>query len=96
VYANAPSGPIPIQSWNWAPSTIPDPFIWLSGPIPMTEAGQWSIVADFTTNGTVVLSIPVTFNVVPESLIGAIGVVGGSFAVIAYRMRKKRSISSSN
>ncbi len=96
VIANAPSGPIPIQVWNWAPGTIPDPFIWQSPPIPMTEAGDWSIVADFTRGGTVVLSIPVTFNVVPESLIGAIGVVGGSFAVIAHRMMRRRGKGSGN
>ncbi|GBC72673.1 hypothetical protein HRbin04_00064 [archaeon HR04] len=84
VYADAPSGTINIQSWNWAPNTIPDPFIWL-GSITMSEAGTWSIVADFTTQGSVVLSIPVTFNVVPESMIGAVGVVGGSSAAVVYR-----------
>jgi hypothetical protein len=38
-----------------------------------------------------VFSIPVTFNVVPESIIGAVGVVGGSFTAVVYRMRKERS-----
>ncbi|MEM4175808.1 MAG: hypothetical protein QXT56_06185, partial [Candidatus Nitrosocaldus sp.] len=94
VYANAPSTIINIQSWNWAPNTIPDPFIWLSPPINMSEAGTWSIVADFTRGGSVVLSIPVTFNVVPESMIGIAGVLGTSLAVLAYRMRRKNGKSN--
>ncbi|MEM2919678.1 MAG: hypothetical protein QXU29_02825, partial [Candidatus Nitrosocaldus sp.] len=95
VYANAPSSTIiNIQSWNWAPNTIPSPFIWLSPLINMSEAGTWSIVADFTTKGSVVLSIPVTFNVVPESLMGVVGVLGGSLAVLAYRMRRKNGKSN--
>lgn len=91
VYAVHPSGTTPVQNWNWAPGTIPDPFIWHSPPIPLTEAGAWSIVADFTRGGSIVLSIPVTFQVVPESMIGAIGVVAGSSLAILYRMRMKRA-----
>ena len=92
VYAVHPSGTTPVQNWNWAPSTIPDPFIWLSPPIPLTEAGAWSIVADFTREGSIVLSIPVTFQVVPESMIGAIGVVVGSSLAMLYRMRRRGQV----
>lgn len=92
VYANAPTGTVPVQSWNWAPGTIPDPFIWLSPPIPMTQAGEWSIVADFTRGGMIVLSLSVTFNVIPESMIGVAGIVAGSLAALAYRMRRRAGI----
>ncbi len=90
VYANTPSGDIiPIESWNWAPSTIPDPFFWISDPITLNQVGQWTIVADFTENEKVVISLDVTFQVVPESIIGVAGVVAGPLAVLAYKLRKK-------
>ncbi len=87
VYANAPSGTIPINSWNWSP-TIPNPFLWLSSPITLNQAGQWQIVADFTENGTVVISLDVTFNVLPETVIGAIAVIGSMLGIAAYRYRR--------
>jgi len=88
VYVDAPIH-IPITAWNWAPGTIPNPFIWLSGPITLNQAGQWIIVADFTENEQVVISLDVTFQVVPESIIGVAGVVAGPLAVLAYKLRKK-------
>jgi len=88
VYVDEPTH-IPIQAWNWAPGTIPNPFIWLSGPITLNQAGQWIIVADFTENEQVVISLDVTFQVVPESIIGVAGVVAGPLAVLAYKLRKK-------
>ena len=88
VYVAAPT-PIPIQTWNWAPGTIPNPFIWLSDPITLNQAGEWNIVADFTKDKEVVISIDVTFKVVPESIIGIAGVVAGPLAVLAYKLRKK-------
>jgi len=88
VYVYKPTQ-IPIKAWNWAPDTIPNPFIWLSGPITLNQAGEWIIVADFTENEQVVISLDVTFQVVPESIIGVAGVVAGPLAVLAYKLRKK-------
>jgi len=95
VYAIKPSGDImPIQSWDWYPETIPSFFFWISPPITVDEVGSWQIVSDFTTNdgntSTVVLSLDTTFSVVPESIIGVLGVALGSFAILAYRLRKSQ------
>jgi DNA-binding beta-propeller fold protein YncE len=78
---------------NWYPNTIDDPFVWISPAIAVNEAGEWHIVTDFTTNdgntSTVVLTIQTRFGVVPESIIGALSVIGSSLAVLAvYRRRK--------
>ncbi len=91
VYANAPSGTIPMFDEDWAPGTIPDPFIWLSSPIPLTEAGEWHIIADFTKNSSVVLTLEVTFQVIPESILGVAGVIAAPFALLAYRLRSRRA-----
>ncbi len=93
VYAIKPSNTImPIQSWDWHPGTIPPFFLWISPPITVDEAGTWQIISDFTTNdgnaSTIVLSLDTTFNVVPESIIGVLGVALGSFAILAYRLRR--------
>ncbi len=95
VYAIKPSmSVVPIQDWNWYPNTIPSFFLWISPAITVDEAGTWNIVSDFTTNdgntSTVVLSLDATFNVVPESIIGVLGVAVGSFAILAYRLRKSK------
>jgi hypothetical protein len=79
---------------NWYPSNIDDPFVWISPAIAVNEAGEWHIVTDFTTNdgntSTVVLTIQTRFGVVPESIIGALSVIGSSLAVLAvYRRRRK-------
>jgi hypothetical protein len=87
VYVSTPTY-IPIQDWYWA-DTIPNPFSWLSDPITLNQAGTWNIVADFTKDKEVVISIDVTFQVVPESIIGIAGVVAGPLAVLAYKLRKK-------
>jgi len=81
---------------NWYPNTIDDPFVWISPAIAVNEAGEWHIVTDFTTNdgntSTVVLTIQTRFGVVPESIIGALSVIGSSLAVLAvYRRRRKAS-----
>ncbi len=94
VYAITPSGnTVPIQDWNWYPSTIPDPFFWISNPITVDEPGAWQIISDFTTNdgqtSSVVLTVESTFGVIPESIIGALGVVGSSLAVLAYKLRRR-------
>jgi hypothetical protein len=93
VYAIKPSNIIiPIKDWNWFPGTIPPFFFWISPAVTVDEAGTWQIVSDFTTNdgntSTVVLSLDATFSVVPESIIGVLGVALGSFAVLAYRLRR--------
>lgn len=94
VYAITPSGnTVPINDWDWYPSTIPDPFFWISTPITVSEPGTWQIISDFTTNdghtSSVVLTLESTFGVVPESIIGAVGVVASSLAVLAYKLRRR-------
>jgi len=79
---------------NWYPNTIDDPFVWISPAIAVNEAGEWHIVTDFTTNdgntSTVVLTIQTRFGVVPESIIGALSVIGSSLAVLAVYRRKRK------
>jgi hypothetical protein len=97
VYVREPVN-IPIQDWIWPPA-IPNPFLWISDPITLNQAGQWIIVSDlieheikvedWTEIEQVVISLDVTFQVVPESIIGIAGVVAGPLAVLAYKLRKK-------
>ncbi len=90
IYAVTPSGTIiPIQDWDWATSTIPDPFLWVSDPITFNEVGKWQIVADFTVDKEVVLTLDVSFKVIPESIIGVAGLVAGPLVVLAYKLRKR-------
>ena len=96
VYVREPVN-IPIQTWIW-PHAIPFPFLWISDPITLNQAGQWIIVSDLieheiiladSTENELVISLDVTFQVVPESIIGVAGVVAGPLAVLAYKLRKK-------
>jgi len=97
VYVREPVN-IPIQDWDWAPDPIVNLFFWISDPITLNQAGQWIIVADLIEHETIladltenelVISLDVTFQVVPESIIGIAGVVAGPLAVLAYKLRKK-------
>ena len=91
VYANVDSTIIPIQDFDFSPGTIPDPFIWVSDPITLSMAGEWNIIADFTEDGSIVLTVDVTFNVLNEVVIGAIGLIGTSIAAfMIYSYRKKK------
>ncbi len=66
---------------------IVDPIFGSSNTVTLNQIGEWKIVADFDDD--VVLSLYVTFQVVPESILGAVGVVAGSMAVLmAYRRKK--------
>ncbi|MEM2856029.1 MAG: hypothetical protein QW416_02890 [Candidatus Nitrosocaldaceae archaeon] len=75
----------PIQDWYWS-SSIPNPFIWIE-TITMNEAGDWSINADFTEHGSVSISTIVSFNVVSETVIGAIALIGTALSILAYKRR---------
>jgi hypothetical protein len=68
---------------------LPDPFLWISVPITLGEVGEWQIVADFTKGGSIILTLDVVFQVIPESIIGVAGIVAGPLAVLAYKLRKK-------
>jgi hypothetical protein len=96
VYVREPVN-IPIQDWDWG-GPIVNPFFWITDPITLNQAGQWIIVADLIeheiiladwTENELVISLDVTFQVVPESIIGVAGVVAGPLAVLAYKLRKK-------
>ncbi len=67
-----------------------EPFIWVSHPIQASKAGIWILIADFIHNdgmhSTIVNSVSVRFNVVPESIIGVIGMlIAGLISMIVYR-----------
>ena len=86
VYINAP--------YNYFLLDIPspnltDPFLWISDPITLDQVGTWNIVANFTRDGAIILTLDVTFQVIPESIIGVAGIVAGPLAVLAYKLRKK-------
>ncbi len=94
VYAITPSNnTVPIQDWNWYPGNIPDPFFWISNPITVNEPGTWQIISDFTTSdgntSSVVLTLESTFGVIPENILGAVGVVGSSLVILAYKLRRR-------
>ncbi|MEM4275527.1 MAG: hypothetical protein QXT32_06360 [Candidatus Nitrosocaldaceae archaeon] len=80
----------PIQDWYWS-SSIPNPFIWIE-TITMNEAGDWSINADFTEHGSVSISTIVSFNVVSETVIGAIALIGTALSILAYRYQRGKII----
>jgi len=99
VRAVSPSGDEYILlNEDWYPNTIPDPFVWISEEITVNEVGEWSIVSDFTTNdgniSTIVLTLQVSFGVVPEFIIGMIALIGSSLAALAVYRRRRVSNSS--
>jgi hypothetical protein len=55
------------------------------------QVGTWKVVAEFSNGTIVVKELNVSFQVVPESIIGALSVIGSSLAVLAV-YRRKRSI----
>jgi hypothetical protein len=55
------------------------------------QVGTWKVVAEFSNGAIVVKELQVPFQVVPESIIGALSVIGSSLAVLAV-YRRKRSI----
>jgi hypothetical protein len=55
------------------------------------QVGTWKVVAEFSDGTIVVKELQVPFQVVPESIIGALSVIGSSLAVLAV-YRRKRSI----
>jgi hypothetical protein len=55
------------------------------------QVGTWKVVAEFSNGTIVVKELQVPFQVVPESIIGALSVIGSSLAVLAV-YRRKRSI----
>ena len=67
-----------------------EPFIWVGHPIQASKAGIWILIADFIhsdgMHSTIVNSVSVRFNVVPESIIGVIGMlIAGLISMIVYR-----------
>jgi hypothetical protein len=55
------------------------------------QVGTWKVVAEFSDGTIVVKELNVPFQVVPESIIGALSIIGSSLAVLAV-YRRKRSI----
>jgi PGF-pre-PGF domain-containing protein len=54
------------------------------------QVGTWKVVAEFSNGTIVVKELYVPFQVVPESIIGALSIIGSSLAVLAvYRRRRK-------
>jgi hypothetical protein len=54
------------------------------------QVGTWQVIAQFSNGTIVVIELNVSFQVVPESIIGALSVIGSSLAVLAvYRRRRK-------
>ncbi len=102
VYAVPPSGGHNhIQRYKWVgyPENLsaPDPYFWASNPLTIDEIGTWHVVLDYgySTIGmnqsyTIIITLETGFNVVPESIIGTLGVLLSSFAVIAYKLRRQK------
>jgi hypothetical protein len=60
------------------------------------DLGGWVLRVDTDPSGTLVDDFSVLFFVVPESIIGAVAVIGSSLAVLAVYRRKGVSIKESN
>lgn len=101
VYAVPPSGGHNhIQRYEWVgyPKNLsaPDPFFWVSNPLTIDEVGTWYAVLDYgyrtigmnQSSYTIIITLETGFGVVPESIIGTLGVLASSFAVIAYKLRR--------
>ncbi len=100
VYAVPPSGGHNhIQRYEWVgyPENLsaPDPFFWVSNPLTIDEVGIWHVVLDYgyrtigmNQSYEIIITLETGFNVVPESIIGTLGVLASSFAVIAYKLRR--------
>ncbi|TLY02577.1 MAG: hypothetical protein E6K92_05465 [Thaumarchaeota archaeon] len=58
-------------------------------------AGEWMIVADFGGGDVFAKSVNVPINVVPESAIGAVALVGSSLAVLGAFICFKRQNTTS-
>jgi len=54
------------------------------------QVGTWKVVAEFSNGTIVVKELQVPFSVVPESIIGALSVIGSSLAVLAVYRRKRK------
>lgn len=52
--------------------------------------GTWTVEAEFSDGTVIVKTLNVSFNVLPETAIGAIGVIGASIAVFAAFLYRKR------
>jgi len=53
------------------------------------QVGTWRVVAEFSDGTTIVHELFISFQVVPESIIGAVAVIGSSLAVLALYRRKR-------
>ena len=62
------------------------------GIASLTPIGSWSMVVDTTEGNPVIEDFIVTFFVLPESVIGAIAMIGASIAILGVYMLRKRSI----
>ncbi len=59
------------------------------------KTGIWTVITEFSDGTTIVKELNVSFQVVPESIIGAVAVIGSSLAVLAL-YRRKRAVDNSN
>jgi hypothetical protein len=60
------------------------------------DLGGWKLMVDTDPSGPLMYEFSVLFFVVPESIIGAVAVIGSSLAVLAVYRRKGVSIKESN
>ncbi len=89
-YVGSPSLPITLpQGGNQCLNLRASDFGLSSG---FNQVGDWVVVADTNPGKSFIYEFAVTFQVIPESVIGALAVVGTPIATFAgYKLLRKRS-----
>jgi hypothetical protein len=52
------------------------------------QAGTWKVKAEFSDGTVIIKELNISFNVLPESIVGAIAVIGSILGILAYRYRR--------
>jgi len=52
------------------------------------QAGTWKVKAEFSDGTVIIKELNISFNVLPESIVGAIAIISSALGILAYRYRR--------
>jgi len=52
------------------------------------QAGTWKVKAEFSDGTVIIKELNISFNVLPESIVGAIAIISSILGILAYRYRR--------
>jgi len=52
------------------------------------QAGTWTVKAEFSDGTVIIKELNISFNVLPESIVGAIAIISSILGILAYRYRR--------